>query len=166
MTAGPERFASYHKPDRQSSFLSVLLPSSERQQGLEEDCEASDTAFVVRSSPMLPEWVRLILDRDIGLLHTPTTKANQCSASMQKWPSCRRLTLAFGGKLTPEKQEWMMGWPAGWVTAVPGNQDALFGDPDNAVDRSNQLKLCGNGVVTMQAQAAIRLLSNVEVMAQ
>jgi DNA (cytosine-5)-methyltransferase 1 len=39
-----------------------------------------------------------------------------------------------------------MGWPAGWVTQVPG------------VSRNDQLKICGNGVVPQQAAHALRLL--------
>lgn len=40
--------------------------------------------------------------------------------------------------------EWMMGLPAGWVTA-----------PEIGLTRSQQLKALGNGVVPQQAQAAI-----------
>lgn len=54
-----------------------------------------------------------------------------------------------GGKarLNAELPEWMMGWPAGWVT-----------DPEIGLSRSEQLKACGNGVVTLQAAAALRHL--------
>lgn len=54
-----------------------------------------------------------------------------------------------GGKarLNPELTEWMMGWPAGWVT-----------DPELGLTRSEQLKACGNGVVPQQAAAALREL--------
>ena len=54
-----------------------------------------------------------------------------------------------GGKarLNPELCEFMMGWPAGWVT-----------DPAIGLSRSEQLKACGNGVVTLQAVAALREL--------
>ena len=69
-------------------------------------------------------------------------------------------------RLNPEFSEWLMGWPAGWVTDVPSDQCALFGEADTAVDRSNVLKLCGNGVVPQQAAAAIQLLhSEVEAWA-
>jgi hypothetical protein len=37
----------------------------------------------------------------------------------------------------------MLGWPAGWVTDVPG------------ITRNDQLKICGNGVVPAQAAAAL-----------
>lgn len=45
--------------------------------------------------------------------------------------------------LTPEFAEWMMGLPAGWVTAVPD------------ITRAQQLKALGNGVVPQQAAAAL-----------
>jgi DNA (cytosine-5)-methyltransferase 1 len=54
-----------------------------------------------------------------------------------------------GGKprLNPELPEWMMGWPAGWVT-----------DPAIGLTRAEQLKAAGNGVVPQQAAAALRML--------
>jgi DNA (cytosine-5)-methyltransferase 1 len=42
--------------------------------------------------------------------------------------------------------KWLMGWPEGWVTDVPG------------LSRNDQLKICGNGVVPHQAAAALELL--------
>lgn len=50
-------------------------------------------------------------------------------------------------RLNPELTEWMMGWPAGWVT-----------DPSLGLSREQQLKACGNGVVPQQAESAIREL--------
>ncbi|WP_295102969.1 hypothetical protein [uncultured Microbacterium sp.] len=50
-------------------------------------------------------------------------------------------------RLNPELTEWMMGWPLGWVTA------AVIG-----LKRAEQLKACGNGVVTLQAAAALRIM--------
>ena len=52
-----------------------------------------------------------------------------------------RLTAAFA--------EWMMGWPAGWVTDVPG------------INRNPALKIIGNGVVPQQAVAALAWLREV-----
>lgn len=54
-----------------------------------------------------------------------------------------------GGKprLNPELTEWMMGWPAGHVTA-----------PAIGLTRAGQLKACGNGVVPQQAAAALHEL--------
>lgn len=57
-----------------------------------------------------------------------------------------RLSAAFA--------QWLMGWPAGWVT-----------DPAIGISRNNQLRIIGNGVVTRQAAAAITQLLNVAVVA-
>ncbi|MEU3494441.1 DNA cytosine methyltransferase [Kitasatospora cineracea] len=50
------------------------------------------------------------------------------------------------GRLNPVFVEWLMGLPAGHVTAVPG------------LTRTAQLKALGNGVLPAQAAAALRLL--------
>jgi DNA (cytosine-5)-methyltransferase 1 len=47
-------------------------------------------------------------------------------------------------RLSPAFTEWMMGQPAGWVT-----------DPAIGISRNDQIKACGNGVVTQQAVAAL-----------
>lgn len=57
-----------------------------------------------------------------------------------------RLSAAFS--------EWMMGWPAGWVT-----------DPDIGIGRCDQLRIAGNGVVPQQAIAALRWLLNISEVA-
>ncbi len=56
-----------------------------------------------------------------------------------------RLSAAFS--------EWLMGWPAGWVTLVPG------------ISRNDQLRIVGNGVVPQQAVAALRWLLSVRAVA-
>jgi DNA (cytosine-5)-methyltransferase 1 len=53
-----------------------------------------------------------------------------------------RLSAAFS--------EWLMGWPAGWVT-----------DPAIGISRNDQLKIVGNGVCPQQAAAALRYLLEV-----
>ncbi|WP_052676625.1 hypothetical protein [Microbacterium trichothecenolyticum] len=50
-------------------------------------------------------------------------------------------------RLNPEFTEWMMGWPAGWLT-----------DPVIGLTRAQALRAAGNGVVTLQARLAIREL--------
>jgi hypothetical protein len=52
-------------------------------------------------------------------------------------------------QLAPAFVEWMMGLPAGWVTDTPG------------ITRNEALKALGNGVVPLQAEAALRLLLDV-----
>jgi len=82
------------------------------------------------------------------------------SASVLAWgqfePAIRRWETVLGrpapaavdarNRLSPAFVEWLMGLPAGHVTAVPG------------LGRTAQLKALGNGVVPQQAEAAIRLL--------
>lgn len=52
-----------------------------------------------------------------------------------------------GLKLNPALPEWMQGFPAGWITAVPG------------VSLNDALKLAGNSVNPFQAAAALRWLA-------
>lgn len=59
----------------------------------------------------------------------------------------RRDGKGENARLNPEFTEWMMGWPAGWVT-----------DPAIGLSRAEQLKAAGNGVVPQQAAAALRML--------
>lgn len=56
-------------------------------------------------------------------------------------------------RLAAEFPSWMMGWPAGWVTAVPG------------ISRNDQLRIVGNGVCPQQAMAALRWLLHVQAVA-
>lgn len=69
---------------------------------------------------------------------------------IRRWESLTRPApdpTEFGVKgnvrINPAFSEWMMGWPAGWVTDVPG------------ITRGNQLRIIGNGVVPQQAIAAL-----------
>lgn len=56
-------------------------------------------------------------------------------------------------RLSPRFVEWLMGLPAGHVTDVPG------------LSRNEQLKALGNGVVSQQCAAALRMLLNVKEVA-
>lgn len=67
-------------------------------------------------------WVLTTIGLDAGYLHTPTTQGNYCADSMQKWPSCRVWRRVFG-KVTPQAQEWLMGWPIGWTGLEPLEMD-------------------------------------------
>jgi hypothetical protein len=67
-------------------------------------------------------WVVTTYGKDFGYLHTPTTQGNYCADSMQKHPSCRAWRTVFG-RVTPQAQEWLMGWPIGWTDLQPLETD-------------------------------------------
>jgi DNA (cytosine-5)-methyltransferase 1 len=56
-------------------------------------------------------------------------------------------------RLAAEFVEWMMGLPEGWVT-----------DLEIGLKRNDQLKALGNGVVPQQAEMALQLLIDDEVL--
>ncbi|MEU9310908.1 DNA cytosine methyltransferase [Streptomyces sp. NPDC048256] len=49
-------------------------------------------------------------------------------------------------RVSPAAYEWLMGWPAGWITEVPG------------IPRPELLRIAGNGVVPQQTAAGHRHL--------
>lgn len=53
-------------------------------------------------------------------------------------------------RLSSAFSQWLMGWPAGWVT-----------DPAIGISRNDQLRIVGNGVCSQQAVAALRYLLSV-----
>ncbi len=78
------------------------------------------------------------------------------TAAIERWERLTRpapdpVELGRRGnwRLNPAFSEWMMGLPAGWVTAVPG------------LSRNDQLRLIGNGCVPRQVEYALRHLLEV-----
>lgn len=67
-------------------------------------------------------WVATTFGEGAGLLHTPTTQANYCAPSMQKWKSCQAWRKTFG-EVAPESHEYLMGWPIGWTDLKPLEMD-------------------------------------------
>lgn len=65
-------------------------------------------------------------------------------AVMGPAPSPTEPTSKGTPRLSARFTEWMMGQPSGWITA-----------PEIGLSRNEQLKACGNGVVTQQAAAAL-----------
>ena len=61
-------------------------------------------------------------------------------------PEPTKLNSKGNPKLSDEFDEWLMGYPAGWITDVPG------------VTWNEALKACGNGVVWQQGAAALHWL--------
>jgi DNA (cytosine-5)-methyltransferase 1 len=82
------------------------------------------------------------------------------AAAIQRWenvtgpaPSPTEPNKNGNPRLSAAFSEWLMGWPAGWVTDVPG------------ISRNDQLRIIGNGVVPQQAVAALRWLLSVSEVA-
>ena len=95
---------------------------------------------------------------DLGML--PDEQWGKYSVAIRRWeqltrsaPSPTEPNRNGNPRLNPAFSEWMMGWPAGWVTDVPG------------ISRNDQLRIIGNGVVVMQAVSAFQWLLNLEVAA-
>ena len=72
---------------------------------------------------------------------SPSTEALLHTSRRRATVRVLALCAGFGGL------EWMMGLPEGWVTDVPG------------LSRSKQLKVLGNGVVSLQAAKAVAMLA-------
>lgn len=97
---------------------------------------------------------------DYALLHG-TERWGKYEAAIRRWesltrpaPSPTEPNTKGNPRLSAAFPEWMMGWPAGWVTAVPG------------ISRNDQLRIIGNGVCPQQAVAAVSwLLRSLEVAA-
>ena len=83
-----------------------------------------------------------------------TGRFGDYAAAIHRWeqtlgrpaPAPTQTSSKGNPQLAPAFVEWMMGLPAGWVTDVPG------------VTRNEALKLCGNGVLPLQAETAVRIL--------
>ena len=89
---------------------------------------------------------------DAALLHG-TAAWGKYAPAIRRWeqvtrpaPSPTEPNRNGNPRLNPAFSEWMMGWPAGWVTDVPG------------ISRNDQLRIIGNGVVVMQAVSAFQWL--------
>jgi hypothetical protein len=84
-----------------------------------------------------------------------TTDWGKFTAAIRRWEALTRPAPAptkpdgrdGNHRLSAEFTEWMMGLPAGWITAE-----------DIGLKRNDQLKACGNGVVPQQAELALRML--------
>ncbi len=95
----------------------------------------------------------LPLNAEVTLI--PQTNWGKFTEAIRRWESLTRVAPAptkpdgkdGNHRLSAEFTEWMMGLPAGWVTA-----------DDLGLKRNDQLKACGNGVVPQQAELALRML--------
>lgn len=98
---------------------------------------------------------------DLGMHPGSSELWGRYTMAIQRWEKMTRSAPAptlpsargkYGAALNPAFSEWMMGWPEGWVTAVPG------------VSRTDALRIIGNGVCPQQAVAAIRELLGVALL--
>lgn len=122
--------------------------------GCRGDATAADTACAER---------RAAESNDLGTPAGRAAELGECVSqvawgayepAIRRWervlgrsaPAPTELGPKGGARLSPYLVEWMMGLPAGHVTAVPG------------LSRNEQLKMLGNGVVPQQAAFALRLL--------
>lgn len=74
-------------------------------------------------------WIKNRFGDDFGLIHTPTTVANYCCASMQKHPSCRNYIRVFCSKVrrpSPIHAEYLMGFPIGASSRNPQTVDNVI----------------------------------------
>lgn len=71
-------------------------------------------------------------------------------------PAPTELNKNGAPRLNASFSEWMMGWPAGWVTDLIGD----WHKPDQ-ISRAGAGRAIGNGVVPQQAELAIRALLEV-----
>lgn len=100
----------------QLSFLGKMYQGKQ----LSKPLPTSMTWITVAPEYLCPRktWVQTTFGRDIGYLHTPTTKPNYTAPSMQKWDCCRAFKMVFGSP-TPTNMEWMMNFPIGWTDLKP-----------------------------------------------
>lgn len=110
-TCGPT--CSPESTNSQRRSCSSRTSSAGRSNVRPASYENADTARrSSRTTP--PTWVPRIDESDGGFLPTLTTRANQHSPSMRKWPAYERLNRLFGGSPAPvEFWEWMFGYPIG-----------------------------------------------------
>jgi DNA (cytosine-5)-methyltransferase 1 len=95
---------------------------------------------------------------DFALLHG-STQWGKYEPAIRRWetltrpaPSPTEPNRNGNPRLSAAFSEWMMGWPAGWVTDVEG------------ISRNDQLRVIGNGVCVQQCVAALRQLLAVSEM--
>ncbi|UJE15618.1 DNA methylase [Mycobacterium phage Madiba] len=154
-----------------------LLPTPKSSDGQRQDCEAErrrNTPSLVAVDHYLPTpsasyatgggqhpdqhegHTRQLCDY---ALLDGTSRWGKYAAAIERWeqvtgrpaPSPTEPNRNGNPRLAAAFPEWMMGWPAGWVTEVPG------------ISRNDALRIIGNGVCPHQAHTAIRLLISVSV---
>ena len=85
-----------------------------------EDLEAM--GYQLRALACERDLVLTTYGSGTGFALAPTTTANYCCPSMQKWPNCREFARVFG-QPSPTNHEWLMAWPIGWTDSLPPATD-------------------------------------------
>lgn len=131
-----------------------LLPTPVATDGRRGDCD-SERRRHTPSLASIDHYLQSPTDGicDFALLANEPHRWGKYQAAIERWetltrpaPSPTEPNTKGNPRLNPAFPEWMMGWPDGWVTGVPG------------ISRNDQLRIIGNGVVPQCAAAALTWL--------
>lgn len=111
--SGPMSSQSSSSVHRRSSFVKTCNDTRSNKRRLSSLSAGTRSPTIPSTAP---SWVPHTLDDGGGYLPTLTTRDNQHSPSMMKWPAYRRLAKLTNGQMAPaEFWEWMFGLPIGWT---------------------------------------------------
>jgi hypothetical protein len=149
-----ERLDSGHQVDLPNVAIDLVSEDNEAKLQLFPTLRASD-GYERRNQKTMDKIATEGGDMTMPTLARTTTNWGKFTEAIKRWESLTRPAPAptkpdgkdGNHRLSAEFTEWMMGLPAGWVTA-----------DDLGLKRNDQLKACGNGVVPQQAELALRML--------
>jgi len=125
--------------------------------GRTESAQCGDAAADADSDGLARLGRELAVERDADRRGDTDIAWGDYEPAIRRWerltrpaPSPTEIGPKGGRRLSARFAEWMMGWPDGWVTDVPG------------ISRNEALRICGNGVVPQQAAAALSSLLAVD----
>lgn len=138
---------NYNSPGHQDTLPGTvrLLPTPRKSDG--------DGGNNPLTSPERQDDVGTAIARLAGVWGKYESAIRRWESVTRPAPSPTEPNSKGNPRLSAAFSEWMLGWPAGWVTQVPG------------ISRNDQLRIIGNGVVVLQAEAALRWLLSIEVAA-
>lgn len=136
---GPSQFER-NTPPLNAAVLMLPTPrTTDRKTGSASSCARSRVAAGIAN---LGEQVAVTAADETWGDFLPAIR--RWEAVMGPAPAPTETGSKGGLRLSARFTEWMMGQPAGWIT-----------DPAIGISRNEQLKACGNGVVTQQAAFAL-----------